>query len=82
MADQFEGRAKKYRKEAQQQQSTDVPVKLTPAEQQAIKDAQDRKKEEAAPTTKTETGKIFKKGGFVRAADGIAKKGKTKGRIV
>jgi len=40
------------------------------------------KKEAAAPTTKTEMGKVFKKGGYVRAADGIAQRGKTKGRIV
>ena len=44
------------------------------------------KKEAAAPTTKTEMGKLFKKGGSVgsasRRADGIAAKGKTKGRFV
>jgi len=52
------------------------------------RDAQRRqKKEDAAPTTKTEMGKIFKKGGSIkssasRRADGIAQRGKTKGRFV
>lgn len=39
-----------------------------------------------APTTKTEMGKMFSKGGKVgsasRRADGIAQRGKTKGRII
>jgi len=42
-----------------------------------------RKAEENAPTTKTEMGKLFKKGGSVSArADGCAQRGKTKGRMV
>ena len=35
----------------------------------------------AAPTTKTTMGRVFQKGGYVRSADGIASRGKTKGRI-
>ena len=41
--------------------------------------------EEKAPTTKTNMGEgklKFKGGGYVRAADGIAQRGKTKGRMV
>ncbi len=34
-----------------------------------------------APTTKTTMGRLFQKGGFVRSADGIATKGKTRGRM-
>lgn len=34
-----------------------------------------------APTTKTTMGRIFQKGGYVRSADGIATKGKTRGRM-
>jgi UDP-N-acetylenolpyruvoylglucosamine reductase len=59
--------------------------KLTPAQKEALDkelDRQTRKKEEKAPTTKTEMGKVFKKGGYVRAADGIAQRGKTKGRVI
>jgi hypothetical protein len=54
--------------------------------QQAAADAATRKKEEAAPTTKSEMGSLFKKGGSVgsasKRADGIAVKGKTRGRMV
>ena len=62
--------------------------KLTPAQKEALDkelDRQTRKKEEKAPTTATTMGEgklKFKKGGYVRAADGIAQRGKTKGRIV
>ncbi len=61
------------------------PPKYTPAQQQAIQEQQDRKireKEEKAPTTKTEMYKGFKSGGFVKSADGVAQRGKTKGRII
>ena len=45
------------------------------------------KKEAAAPTTKTEMGKLFKKGGSVKSSasirgGGIESRGKTKGRFV
>jgi hypothetical protein len=51
------------------------------------RDEQRRKKaEDKAPTTKTEMGKVFKKGGMVgsasKRADGCAVRGKTKGRMV
>ena len=39
------------------------------------------KKEAAAPTTKTEMGKLFKKGGSIRGG-GCEQRGKTKGRFV
>lgn len=64
---------------------SDQPQKLTPAQQQALDEARDkerRKKEEKAPTTRTEMGRLLKKGGYVKAADGIAQRGKTKGRMV
>jgi hypothetical protein len=63
--------------------------KLTPAQKEALdreRDRQMRLKEEKAPTTKTEMGRLLKKGGAIgsasRRADGIAAKGKTKGRFV
>jgi len=61
----------------------DEPVKLTPAEMQAYKDAQERRSMEKNPpsTTKTTMGRIFQNGGYVRSADGIATKGKTRGRM-
>lgn len=52
---------------------------------QEVKDAETRKKE--VPTTRTEMGKGFKKGGSVKSsaskrADGCATKGKTRGKMV
>lgn len=49
-----------------------------------VQDEEDRKKADAAPTTKTEMGQKFAKGGSVSASsrgDGIAQRGKTKGRM-
>jgi hypothetical protein len=68
---------------AEQQKLTPPPPKpkITPAQQEAM-DKETRKREEKAPTTKTEMGRLLKKGGYVRAADGIASRGKTKGRII
>lgn len=67
---------------AEQQKLTPPPKpKITPAQQEAM-DKETRKREEKAPTTKTEMGRLLKKGGYVRAADGIASRGKTKGRII
>lgn len=34
-----------------------------------------------APTTKTTMGRMYRNGGYVRAADGIATKGKTRGKM-
>jgi len=50
---------------------------------QEVKDAEIRKKEDKAPTTRTEMGKLFKKGGSVKSSaskrgDGIAQRGKTR----
>lgn len=68
---------------------------LTPAQREARQNMLDEKirKEEArrggAPTPerpvntpKPDRGGNYRKGGYVRAADGIATKGKTKGRII
>jgi hypothetical protein len=54
---------------------------------QEVKDAETRKKENKAPTTRTEMGK-YKKGGSVKSksaskrADGCVIKGKTRGKMV
>jgi hypothetical protein len=53
---------------------------------QEVKDAETRKKENKAPTTRTEMGK-YKKGGSVKSsaskrADGCATKGRTRGKMV
>ena len=46
---------------------------------QEVQDEEDRKKADAAPTTKTEMGQKFSKGGSVSSrADGIAQRGKTR----
>ena len=47
-----------------------------------VQDDKDREKTDAAPTTKTEMGQKFSKGGSVSSrADGIAQRGKTRGKI-
>ena len=60
--------------------------KLTPEEIARAKEetfqAKERRAAETAPTSKTEMGRRFAKGGYVRAADGIAKRGKTRGKLV
>lgn len=62
------------------------PDDIPPRNLQDALDEITRKKEEKAPTTKTEMGKIFKKGGKVgsasKRADGCAMRGKTKGRMI
>jgi hypothetical protein len=49
-----------------------------------VKDDKDREEADAAPTTKTEMGQKFAKGGSVSASsrgNGIAVRGKTRGRL-
>ena len=60
--------------------------RLTQKEKQMVQEAEDEKeyqKRKTAPTTKTEMGKAFAKGGTASSrADGCCVKGKTKGRFV
>ena len=61
--------------------------RLTQKEKQMVqeaKDEEDYQKRKTAPTTKTEMGKAFAKGGMTASsrADGCCIKGKTKGRFV
>ena len=80
MATEDDKKAAKYRQEAKTG-GTDAPVPAA-----AVQEATDKKMQEkvkAAPTTKTEMGKPFAKGGTASArADGIAQRGKTRGTIV
>ena len=86
MADiNYDKKAEQYRKEAQDPYAGKVPSKEA---QQAAADAAQARKEEKAPTTKTEIGK--KKGGCCKMAkggsasaraDGIAQRGKTRGKV-
>ena len=47
-----------------------------------VQDDKDREEADAAPTTKTEMGQKFAKGGSVSSrADGIAQRGKTRGKM-
>jgi flagellar biosynthesis GTPase FlhF len=60
---------------------------MTAGQKQSMQDAKDEEayqKRKTAPTTKTEMGKAFAKGGMTASsrADGCATKGKTKGRFV
>ena len=73
-------KAEKYRKDAKIG-GTDAPVP-----QSVVQESEDKKMQEKAkqaPTTKTEMGKPFAKGGSASSrADGCAERGKTKGTIV
>jgi hypothetical protein len=79
--------AAQYRQEAKEMASG---AGKTPSKesQQAAADAAAARKEEKAPTTKTEIGKKkggcvkMAKGGYVKAADGCAQRGKTRGKMV
>lgn len=60
---------------------------MTPGQKQSMEEAKDeemRKKMKNAPTTRTEMGKVFAKGGMTasRRADGIAQRGKTRGTLI
>lgn len=74
-------KAAQYRKEAKSG-GTDAPVPPSVTQEATDKKMQDKAKQ--APTTKTEMGKPFAKGGMTASsrADGCATKGKTKGRFV
>jgi hypothetical protein len=68
-------------------ESRDKEEPMTAGQKQSMQEAKDEEayqKRKAAPTTKTEMGKAFAKGGMTasRRADGCATKGKTKGRFV
>ena len=87
MADQqprdYEKLAAQYRQEAKEMQSG-AGKEPSKEMQQRVADAATAKKEAQAPTTKTTMGK--KAGGLCcsasKRADGIAQRGKTKGRMV
>lgn len=86
MADAYDKKAEQYRKEALEMASGEGKVPSKQAQQEAA-DAAMRAKEEKAPTTKTTMKKKggcvkMAKGGYVRAADGCAQRGKTRGRMV
>ena len=83
MATEDDKKAAKYRQEAKIG-GTDAPIPATVVQEAADKKMQEKIK--AAPTTKTEMGKPFAKGGNVSSAssraDGCAQRGKTKGRMI
>jgi hypothetical protein len=68
-------------------ESRDREEPMTAGQKQSMQEAKDEEayqKRKTAPTTKTEMGKAFAKGGMTASsrADGCATKGKTKGRFV
>lgn len=80
MATEDDKKAAQYRKEAKSG-GTDAPV--PPSVTQEVDDKKAAAKAAVAPTTKTQMGKPFSKGGTASSrADGCAVKGKTKGRFV
>jgi len=81
MADAFDRKAAKYNKEAKDVASGAGPVVLKPEEEDELRAARERRAMMTAPTTLRTMGRRYQKGGYVRSADGIASKGKTKGRI-
>ncbi len=75
----YDKKAAEYRKQAKDATSIDAPVKLTPQEQQAVKDAKDSRAAANAPSTRKNMGQRFAKGGSI---DGCAKRGKTRGKVI
>jgi hypothetical protein len=63
---------------------TSENIKKMNAQKEETKDEEEYQKRKTAPTTKTEMGKAFAKGGMTASsrADGCCSKGKTKGRFV
>jgi len=56
---------------------------MTPAEIQMMQDAKDKKEAQRRDQMRPNLGeKKYKKGGYVRAADGVVKRGKTRGRML
>jgi len=66
-------------------ESRDKEEPMTAGQKQSMQEAKDEEsyqKRKTAPTTKTEMGKPFAKGGTASArADGIAQRGKTRGKM-
>jgi hypothetical protein len=77
----WDKKAEKYRKEAKTG-GTDAPPPADVVQEMADKKA--AAKASVAPTTKTEMGKPFAKGGMTASSrgDGCAQRGKTKGTMV
>ena len=74
------------KQEAKKHEAKSKEDSMTPGQKQSMQDAKDeemRKKMKTAPTTKTEMGKGFAKGGSASSrADGCAVKGKTRGKMI
>jgi hypothetical protein len=80
MAAEDDKKAAQYRKEAKIG-GTDTPVPSSVT--QEVEDKKAAAKAAVAPTTKTQMGKPFSKGGSASSrADGIAQRGKTKGTFI
>lgn len=78
-----EMKEKKYVRE----EGMDEPSEMVKQQmRQNMMDEMERRAAEQAPTTRRTMGRVFAKGGKVgsasRRADGIAQRGKTKGRII
>lgn len=68
-------------------ESRDKENSMTSGQKQSMQEAKDEEeyqKRKTAPTTKTEMGKVFAKGGMTASAraDGIAQRGKTRGKVL
>ena len=75
------------KQEAKKHEAKSKEDSMTAGQKQSMQEAKDEEayqKRKTAPTTKTEMGKAFAKGGMTASsrADGCATKGKTKGRFV
>ena len=74
------------KQEAKKHEAKSKEDSMTPGQKQSMEEAKDeemRKRMKTAPTTKTEMGKGFAKGGTASSrADGCAVKGKTRGKMI
>lgn len=82
MRKESERKAAQYRDEAQ---SGGMDAAMSDEMKQEMIDRKAAEAAKKAPTTRSEMGKMYKSGGMVSAgkrADGIATKGKTRGKMV
>ena len=75
------------KQEAKKHEAKSKEDSMTAGQKQSMQEAKDEEayqKRKTAPTTKTEMGKAFAKGGMTASsrADGCATKGKTRGKMV
>lgn len=74
---------KEMRKSAEEKAKTEASLGMTKEDKEEYgKKLQEEMKKPARPPYNPSNPKTYKKGGYVRAADGCAQRGKTRGKMV